>query len=357
MQILCSKALGRGDLRESNGNFSLAVTTALALMISSTGATFLFTGQLADILGAGENLGVIRSLTVDYLQAFSLSLPALALVTILTPIMQLDSDRNRAVFATVVLSLSDIVADLVSVFVFDGGLWGIGLATAVSYWIAAGVLPLHFVKPNASFAYLPEAMHVKSLREMFFSGMTMIIGRGSSVLTVSILTRISLAILPCALSLLSNYYAARKFRLATVTTILNKLVVFAVTCHHCGRITFRLEDYLLLPEDLTIGAACSRAFVSRRLRATSSITVSATAKNISSTCELSSTVNKLSFDCATLPAVRPEEVVRNLQSRRPDGAYRNSARAEDCDRIRLRQCFEAQQLNHKILARERVQCS
>lgn len=164
MQILCSKALGRGDLRESNGNFLLAVTTALALMISLTGATFLFTGQLADILGAGENLGVIRSLTVDYLQAFSLSLPALALMTILTPIMQLDSDRNRAVFATVVLSVSDIVADLVSVFVFDGGLWGIGLATAVSYWIAAGVLLLHFVKPNASFAYLPEAMHVKSLR-------------------------------------------------------------------------------------------------------------------------------------------------------------------------------------------------
>ncbi len=229
MQILCSKALGRGDLRESNGNFSLAVTTALTLMISLMGATFLFTGQLADILGAGESLGVIRSLTVDYLQAFSLSLPALALVTVLTPIMQLDSDRNRAVFATVVLSVSDIVADLVSVFVFDGGLWGIGLATAVSYWIAAGVLLLHFVKPNASFAYLPEAMHVKSLREMFLAGMTMIIGRGSSVLTVSILTRISLAILPCALSLLSNYYAARKFRLATVTTILNKLVVFAVT--------------------------------------------------------------------------------------------------------------------------------
>ena len=388
MQILCSKSLGRGDLREANGNFSLAVTAALALMIFLTGMTFLFTEQLANLLGAGENLGVIRSLTVDYLQAFSLSLPALALVTVLTPIMQLDSDRNRAVFATTVLSVSDIVADLVSVFVFDGGLWGIGLATAASYWIAAGVLLLHFFKPNASFTYLPESMHVKNLREMFLSGMTMIVGRGASVLTVSILTRISLAtaggagvaafaavwnfltmielipkalgsstqiisglligehdkpslarlikislkyslaisaimtpimflaaptiaslyvpddaattyqmtleglrwcslvMLPCALSLLSNYYcvAAGKFRLATVTTILNNLgfvvsfaliltpyfgitglwmafplqyvalvlLMVAVTWYCCRRITFRLEDYLLLPDDFDV---------------------------------------------------------------------------------------------------------
>lgn len=231
-------------------------------------------------------------------------------------------------------------------------------------------------------------MHVKSLREMFLAGMTMIVGRGSSVLTVSILTRISLAtaggtgvaafaacwnfltmielipkalgmstqmlsglligerdkpslarlikislkyspaisavmmpivflaaptiadlyvrnadsttyqmtleglqwcslvMLPCAVALLSNYYcvAAGQFHFATVTTILNNLgfivpfaliltpyfgmtglwlafplqyvalvlLVFAVTCYHCRRITFRLEDYLLLPDDFDV---------------------------------------------------------------------------------------------------------
>ena len=387
MQILCSKSLGRGELREANGNFSLAVATALAIMIFLTGATFLFTEQIADLFGAGENLGAIRSLTFDYLQAYSLSLPALAAVTILTPIMQLDNDRNRAVFATVVLSVCDIAGDLINVFVLDGGLWGMGIATAISYWIAAGVLLLHFVKPNASFTFLPEAMRIKNLREMILSGMTMILGRGSSVLCVSILTRISLAlagssgvaafaavwnfmafiemipkalgastqmisgiligeqdkpslvrlikislkysliislvmtpvvflaapiiaglyvhdadaktyqitlegirwfsllILPCAVSLLSNYYyvAIRKFRLVTVMTIFSNLgavpfaliltphfsmtglwmafplryvalllLVFAVTCYHCGRITTRLEDYLLLPADFDV---------------------------------------------------------------------------------------------------------
>ena len=30
------------------------------------------------------------------------------------------------------------------------------------------------------------------------------------------------------------------------------LLVFAVTCHYCRRITFRLEDYLLLPDDFDV---------------------------------------------------------------------------------------------------------
>lgn len=386
MQVLCGKSLGRGNLREANGNFSLAMTTALALMIFLTGATFLFAEQIADLLGASESLGAIRSLTIDYLEVFSLSLPALAAVTILTPIMQLDSDRNRAVISVVVLSVSDILGDLACVFVFDGGLWGMGIATAISYWLAAGVLILHFFKPNASFAYLPESMQLKNFCGMILAGLPVILGRGLSVLCVGILTRVALTyaggtgvaafaavfnflalleIIPKALSsatqmimgiligeqdkhsmlrlmklslksslaislamtaavllaapiiaelytkdaaayqmtlegirwvslpiaagavaLTFNYYynSCGKYRLSTLMSVLNNigfivpfaliltpylamtglwaasslryfalaLVVFPITWRHCRRITFRLEDYLLLSEDFDV---------------------------------------------------------------------------------------------------------
>ena len=387
MQVLCSKALGRGDLREVNGFFSLAVATALALMIFLTVTTFLFAGQIADILGAEKDLGVIRSLTIDYLEAFSLSLPPLALVTILPPIMQLDNDRQRAVFAVVVLSICDIVCDLINVFVLDGGLWGMGIATVVSYWAAAVVLLLHFVKPNSNFTFLPEAVRLKNLREMILTGSPMILGRGASVLCITILTRmaleltggagvaaltavwsflffiervpialssttqmivgillgeqdknsilrlmkislkyslailsvlsatiflaapiiadlytqddgatyqmtleglrcVSLIMIPCAISMTFNYYynSSGKHHLANLFSILNNigfivpfaviltpwlgmtglwaaltlryvalvLLIFFITCRHCGRITFRLEDYLLLPEGFDV---------------------------------------------------------------------------------------------------------
>ena len=362
------------------------MAASLAIMIFLTGATFLFTEQIADILGTRENLGVIRSLTIDYLEAFSLSLPALALVTVLTPIMQLDNDRRRAVFSVVVLSVSDIIGDLACVFVFDGGLWGMGIATAVSYWAATGFLLLHFFKANSNFTFLPEAVRIKNLREMILAGSPMILGRGASALCVTIFTRMaltlagglgvasftavwnfitflelvpialsattqmiigilfgehdknsilrlikislkysleilsiltavmflaapiiakaytedatvyqmtlegirwsSLTMIFCAISLMFNYYynSCGKYHLSNLFSVLNNiglsvplgliftpyldmtglwaalslryaalvLVVFFITCRYCGRITFRLADYLLLPEGFDV---------------------------------------------------------------------------------------------------------
>ena len=194
MQVMCSKFLGRGELREANGIFSLAVTTALAIMIFLTGATILFTEQIAELFGAGENLGQVRSLTLDYLKAYSLSLPALAAVTIFTPIMQLDNDRRRAVISAAVLALCDIAGDLINVFVLDGGLWGMGIATTISYWIAAGFLLVHFFKLDSNFTFLPEAASLKNLRQIILIGLPVILGRGTAVLRTAFFTRMSVAL-------------------------------------------------------------------------------------------------------------------------------------------------------------------
>ena len=387
MQVLCSKFLGRGELREVNGIFSLAVTVALTIMIFLSGATFLFPEQVADILGAKENLGEIRPFTIDFLQAYAFGLPALALVTILTPIMQLDNDRKRALVSAVTLSLCDIVGDLINVFVLDGGLWGIGITTTISYWIAVGVLLRHFFKANSNFKFLPEAVSIKNLRQIILIGLPVILGRGTAVLRLAFLTRMSVALaggvgvaayaalenfsglleiipkalgastqmiggiligeqdknsilrlmklalkyslaisliimagvfwgapliadiytlddtityqmtleglqlaipfLPlCAVGIIFQYYyqAYGRFKLVSTLTVAGNigfiapiaflltphfginglwlafplsyvaflLVIFFMTCRHCGKITFRLEDYLLLPEDFDV---------------------------------------------------------------------------------------------------------
>jgi len=387
MQVLCSKSLGRGNLREANGIFSLAVIAALVIMIFLMGGTFLFPEQIANILGVEESLRDIRRLTIDFLKAYAFGLPAIAAVTIFTPIMQLDNDRRRAVASVVVLSLCDIAGDLINVLILDGRLWGMGIATAISYWAAAGVLLLHFLKPDSNFIFLPEALSIKNLRQIILIGLPVILGRGSSVLRIAFLTRMSIALaggsgvatyavlenfsglleivpkalgsstqmiggiligeqdrnsilrlmrlalkssliisllmtagvflaapiiadlyildnatayqttleglqlaimfLPlCTIGIIFQYYyqACGRFRLVSSLTVAGNigfivpiallltphfgidglwlafplsyaaflLAIFIVTCRHCGRITFKLEDYLLLPEGFDV---------------------------------------------------------------------------------------------------------
>ena len=388
MQVMCSKFLGRGELGEANRIFSLALAAALMTAILIAGATILFTAQIADILDAKESLGAIRPLTIDFLQAYSFGLPAIAAVTIFTPIMQLDNDRHRAVISAATLALCDIAGDLINVLIIDGGLWGMGIATTISYWIAAGVLLLHFFKANSNFKFLPEAVSLKYFRRMILIGFPVILGRGTAVLRLAFFTRMSvslaggggvaayavlenfsglleiipkafgsstqmiggiligeqdkhsilrlmklalkysliisltmtaavflgapiiaelytidadptaysmtleglqltIAFLPlCAVGIIFTYYyqACGRFKLVSNLTVAGNigfivpiallltahfgidglwlsfplsyvaflLVIFFITCRHCGRITFRLEDYLLLPEDFDV---------------------------------------------------------------------------------------------------------
>ena len=194
MRVLCNKSLDSGNLRKTSEIFSIAVTATLIVTVLVMCGTLLFTEQIADILGAKENLGEIRTLTIEFLQAYAFAGPAMAMVLILTQIMQLDNDRRRAVIAAVVLSGCDVAGDLLVVFVFDGGLWGIGIVTAISYWLATGVLALHFVKPNSNFKFLPRVLNLQYLRETFLIGLPSCLGFGASVLRVAFFTRTAVAV-------------------------------------------------------------------------------------------------------------------------------------------------------------------
>lgn len=194
MQILCSKSLGAGKLREANEFFSMAVTAVIIVAVLMMGGTILFSAQIADLLGAKASLGEIRTLTIDFLEAYSLGLPAMALVTVLTPIMQLDGDRRRAIVSAAVLSGCDIAGDLLVVFAVDGGLWEIGFVTAISYWIATGVLVLHFFKPNAGIKFLREVVSLSYLKQMLLIGLPVSFGLSATTLRIGLFTRTAVAL-------------------------------------------------------------------------------------------------------------------------------------------------------------------
>lgn len=194
MQVLCSKSLGAGDLREANRIFSLAATLTFGLAVLMTAGTFLFTQPILDLLGADKGLGNIAGMTADYLRAYSLCLPAMALSVIFMPLMQLDCDRQRTIVAITSLSVCNVICDAISIFVLDGGMWGIGIATVVSYWLSTGILALHFLKPEANFAYAPKEMSLKFLREMLLIGFPIILGRAASILQTGFFNRMAVSL-------------------------------------------------------------------------------------------------------------------------------------------------------------------
>ena len=192
MQILCSQELGKGRLNAAIGAFSLSVSVGVILSILFAIIFFAVPGKISDLLGADESFDIIRTETINYFQAFALGLPAMAAVTLLTPIMQLDSDRQRAVKAVTILSAANVIGDLIAIFYFGGGMWSIGIATAVSYWLALAFLLLHFLNPEATFKFSFADIEISNLRQIFLNGVPIALGRGASMLQNGLLNYVAL---------------------------------------------------------------------------------------------------------------------------------------------------------------------
>lgn len=188
----CSVAIGKGRLREANGlyTFALLLTLGFALVVTVLGVVFpRFTAQM---LGAGE--GPICEMAADYLRAVSLGYPALLLFLVLIPILQIDGRRELVHIGSVVMGVSDIIFDLVNVNVFHLGIWGVGMATAASYYLGLMVMLPYFFQKHRLFHFSMKDLREAKLSQMLFSGMPAGIRVGARALSYVLMSTLAMSL-------------------------------------------------------------------------------------------------------------------------------------------------------------------
>ena len=167
ISVLSGRTIGAGDKKETNRIFSICMTVSILCSILMILVTYLGAGAIASALGAG---GDQYSEVVDYLRGFSISAPGIVLVIELMPIMQIDSDRNRALYAIGMATAVNIAGDLLNGFILHKGLFVMALATTVSYYVGAAILLLHFVRKETLFRFSFVPLDPKVVGGMFSYG-------------------------------------------------------------------------------------------------------------------------------------------------------------------------------------------
>lgn len=156
-QVKCSEELGKQNTDKADAIAGLTFVLALAFSIVSIAVCFLFQGGIAHVLGAksGTNL---YTYTVQYLLGFIIGAPGFIGMLVMIPFIQLDGDKQSVVAATIAMTVVDCVGDLVAALVFRAGMFGIGIASSLSYYCALGILILHFVKKKGVLS--PSLKHI-----------------------------------------------------------------------------------------------------------------------------------------------------------------------------------------------------
>ncbi|MBR3144381.1 MAG: ATP-binding protein [Clostridia bacterium] len=196
IQVVCGKSMGCGDREGTNRCFSAAVLLVTAISVIGLVLVFLFSSPLCVLLGAGKPGpdNEVFSLTKDYLRGFIIGAPAFLCSMIMVPFMQMSGNRTRLVVAVAAMTVFDIVFDLLNVKVFNGGTFGMGLASSLSYYIAFFIGGAYFVKKKCMFRFSIKGVKKAVFGSILRNGIPTLVNQISLVFLVFLFNKLLLLI-------------------------------------------------------------------------------------------------------------------------------------------------------------------
>lgn len=167
-QIMCGKFLGENTLKRARSIFTLdmLVMTVIGLV---TSCLFLFTPSWIAAVSTKPGNPLIPGL-IEYLKGLGIGVVPFLLGTQLTSFLQLEKKEKLGYIGIGAMFVSNTIGDYICIKVLGMGLYGLGLATAISNWVAFLVPALYFLSPKAVFSLDFSDLHLKDILEVSRNG-------------------------------------------------------------------------------------------------------------------------------------------------------------------------------------------
>ena len=192
-QALCTAEIGRGHEDMAKKIFTFSIWTSLMLSVLVSVFGFLFSEQVAVLFGAGDSIPAVKAETVQYLHWLFPGTVFFSFMTVTFAALQIDGAAGLAQLSAILVGVLDVIGDLLNVFVFHGGLAGMGIATTVSYIGAALVVLPYFLRKKSLFSLDIRLYSLKYAGKIFSASYTETILWTLRMISPIIINRIILA--------------------------------------------------------------------------------------------------------------------------------------------------------------------
>ena len=182
-----AQALGRGDRNQ----YCLTFTTS-TLFVLATGAVLTVLGMvyapsIAILLGAKDGL---LEPAADYLYGFFLGTIPTILLSATMGFVRMDGSPKLPLICISIMSAANIILDLMMVHIFRLGMFGMALATTISYYLAIATALTHFLKKDSRLRLIRPNGFFKDLGQTILTGFPTAISRISDTFKVMMLNNL-----------------------------------------------------------------------------------------------------------------------------------------------------------------------
>ncbi|OUR94756.1 MATE family efflux transporter [Flavobacteriales bacterium 34_180_T64] len=162
----------------------ISLTVGLSVFFVFIGTFFCF--PILQLFGAN---GAIINPATDYFHVIIWGIPFLAFAMMGNPVIRALGKPNYAMFTMIFPAISNIVLDIIFIKYMNLGIYGAGLATAISYGVSGIFVLWFFLSKNSELKILPKyfAINTSILKEIIALGGVTIVRQGTISLLVIIL--------------------------------------------------------------------------------------------------------------------------------------------------------------------------
>ena len=193
VQVSCSKSIGKGLAEETNRGYSSAVGISAALSIFFLLFVIIFQNFVPAMMGAGTS-GKLFEDTRGYLIGFTIGAPGCMCSLVLIPFLQMAGKSGLLIAAVLGMTFADIALDLLNALVFHWGLFGMGLASALSYYVAMAIGIGYFLSKKSAFKFSFKNVKGYKIAELFKSALPSVFNIGTGVLLVFFVNKILMGV-------------------------------------------------------------------------------------------------------------------------------------------------------------------
>ncbi len=192
MQLVCSHYIGKADVDRAQKTFSSSLTLGLGVSVVLTVLGLCTSRLIVSIYGTGETVAEVIPLAEAYLKGLFIGTPAMIAFGIMSPIVQLGNGKKLITISIAAQVVADVAGDALSVFAFGNGTFGLGLATALSYYAALIPLFIYFARKDTILKLRLSFLPFLDIKDVFDAGMSKAIKRVCNTVKPIVLNGLSL---------------------------------------------------------------------------------------------------------------------------------------------------------------------
>lgn len=183
---------GQGRDEEANNIFTISFLFSFITGLLITIFGLIYLEKFCIFMGASK--GIILNMSKEYLTPLFLSSIFFVTNSLMIVFVRNDNSPRLSMIAMLASSISNVILDYVFLFIFDWGIRGIGIATALSPIISLFILSTHFIRGKNTIGFEMIKPSVTILKRITSNGVPSFVIESMAGIVIFVFNRVILGI-------------------------------------------------------------------------------------------------------------------------------------------------------------------